>query len=597
VVARLLLVVGLLLAAGRAAAAPLLGDGDPLLGGGSNRMIFNAPLTRPGLLPGDLTCMDGTPAVPALRCFVPPGEDRWACVGSDGVEIPVVQGVGTTYEDGPWGRAARVDSAARAPRIEAPASAAFRALWAGDSTVIVVGRPGDSTTTRYWFSHGGFSTGGVYMRQTADNNVVWTDGTSETSAAVGLDVRATWAIASGRRIGATITARVNGTAGPAKTIKTGVDTTPPEDASIKFGSSSSGITTLGGPLSHALIYGCALTDDSLARLESQIYGTRASDGRLAATPYTGGKWCDGGWQVGDNAPCLDASGMESRRAVLELIPNNTSLGDSGWVAVGDGVTVNADKTLTLTDDAAGFYEGVRWTIPGATNGDPGAIECEVRSTTGARVRIAVGDNLTTDGQSYLLTPEWQAVSITRASVSGVPRPGVFVGPWAADIGAIDVRRCQFVKAPYIGRRCDAGASPTTCPGDVASVPVADIPPGAEVCATIEPFACTGDGQVVLDTRDADGDGIVLYLDDECHLALDATWPMPMTVSDAEPVPIGEPTEVCWRLSPGFQVRRDGQPSVTLSTAILGHGDTLWIGVDRDGEHQLEGRIKDVEVRR
>jgi hypothetical protein len=551
---------------------------------GAAMPLLQAPLSRPGVLAGDLTCMDGTPAAPALRCSVHPDEDRWACVGSDGVEIPVVQGVGTVFANTPYGRAMVITTAGQAPYIptERAGEIITQDRWTG--IAVYEPLPYDVPTSFYWDG----TTGplAAWVESTGANEKAVCNGAWWYSS--GGSMRGTWNVQLCRSGSGIRTAGVNGSVVNRETSGTYVP-----NGSLRMGARSG--CCPAGTVLVLVFFGCDISDDSFQRFTSQIFGTRASDGRIAATPYTGGKWCDGGWRVGDNAPCVSAAGLESRGAVLNYWTNSTT--PEAWDLNGTP-TVSGN---TVTDNDAAAFQGV---VSNTTPAQDGAwvSTCYVSAGTATSARMMTHSTGGTGGavcDFTGLTAEPKRLTCAAAAIAGgtVVTGRIYVGNQSTVTGSIVVHQCQLEKSPFPGRRCDAGASPTTCPGDVASVPLASVPPGAEVCATIEPFACTGDGQVILDTRGADGEGIVLYLDDECHLALDATWPMPMTVSDAEPVPIGEPTEVCWRLQPGFQVRRDGQPLVTLSTAIFAHGETLWIGVDKDGGHQLEGRIRDVEVRR
>lgn len=243
----------------------------------------------------------------------------------------------------------------------------------------------------------------------------------------------------------------------------------------------------------------ALLDAPTALLDCPLTGLaadgtlRCSDGRVVTTVRNGPAWCMDGTQVAANVPCVSALGLESYGSVT-----------SYWLQGADVCSATAAGTATCTTDPGGWQVlesttggGRRRTTAGNGAGAY-TLTCELAAGTATTARLAVSS--TEDGDlscDVALGATFQRVSCvkTLAGVTGLAATLSVVGA-----GSIKVRQCQLEKAAYPGRRCDAGASNTTCPGDTHTVSSAGMPISAGWCEVIfTPGALQRPGESVLST--------------------------------------------------------------------------------------------------
>ncbi len=489
--------VAALLAPSAAVAGSLsIGSGPTTTGGGMP--LFQAPLSRPGLIPADLTCTDGTPAT-GWRCGVPAGEDRWACWGPDGSEVPVTQGTGPTYENTPYGRAANIATEAAAPSISTANAGIFEQIWVQPHTLVVIGESGVAGKAGWYFSHGQAVVGGIDVQDTGTGLICrwnWAGGSVQAEIT---ERRSALGVRFCEWTGSQFIARTNGS--EQATTSAAVPLAP-TGKSIWFGryEATTGTRQINSRQIAMLIYNCPLSAESRARLESQVYGTRASDGRPITTTRAGPAWCDGGYQVGDNAPCVSAAGLESKGAVLSWAQNGAR--PDLWATFIGTPTItgpDADGWYTYTDDDVAAREVKRLGIIGAGSVTDGSyvVSCEMRPGTltqahtlisktagpGTITTGAGGDcstwNITLDTARRYSCP----INITGTDATTELTFVFEVGfdRLVATVGDIGIRQCQIEKSTAPGRRCDAGASPTTCPGDQHTVSTAGWPVASGWC--------------------------------------------------------------------------------------------------------------------
>ncbi len=239
-----------------------------------------------------------------------------------------------------------------------------------------------------------------------------------------------------------------------------------------------------------------------------------SDGRQVATTRAGPAWCDGGYQVGDNAPCVSAAGLESKGAVLNYWTNSTR--PDLWNKVGlPTVTADPGGGYVLTDDDPASDESL-YVPAGSPQAGPWTITCALKAGTlnTARVYVSSSDGAIVSCPITGLGPTYKTFSCSgnAATAPTWANPTLYVGSTQAQTGSIVVEWCQLVYSATPGRRCDAGASPTTCPGDAHTVASAGWPVASGKIRFNYTPAYSGTApytRVLLDTRKAALDGGLL----------------------------------------------------------------------------------------
>jgi hypothetical protein len=448
----------------------------------TRKTVFIAGFGPAGSIAPGLVCTDGSVARPALTCVA--GTDAWECRDQNGAVVAVTPGAGVVYEDGPWGRA--MDGWAEIP--------AAPEVWAGtaDHTIVAVGRPSDAAVSnqeRHLFADNTGTTAGLlaYYRADANGNdfrcSYFTDaGRVDAALLAQASRRGAWQIHTCRRAGDTFTARVNGATGTASSSGA-VLSTPAVYARI---GSSPTTSMLFGKEAWVFEFDCALTDASLARLEAQVYGSRASDGRPVTTTRPGTAWC-GDHQLGDNAACVSASGLEGEGPALNHATNSTN--PTLWVAhIGTptitGPTAEGWWTYTDDDPASRETKYIAQFAAGSATHVAYSATCDLAPGTLAQARVSIavtaGAGVVTGGTcAHALTAPKRyscTATVAGADATTIVRVIFEAGTLAAtDTGSVLVRQCQVETTATPGRRCDAGASPTTCPGDTHTVSSAGWP--------------------------------------------------------------------------------------------------------------------------
>jgi hypothetical protein len=418
------------------------------------------PLTTPGVIPTDLVCTNGQRAAPVLRCGVgvATGTDAWECMDRAGNAVAVTQGTGTTYEAGPWGRAARITTQAAAPKIEAATATALGLdrVWTGDYTAVAYGLPTkDVSNFPRFFGHGAWAASGAWM-EIAGGYFACTEmragvGFTQSVTATPIGERG---IAACRKAGSALTARIGGV------TSTGTVTGPvvAPNVPLYFGTYASESAVLGGPLDAVLIYDCALTDDSLARLEASIVGTRASDGRPVTTTRAGPAWVRDSTgapqKLGDNAAAVEPV-MQGPRAAINYVQNSAR--PDLWNK-DTGVAVDCSGA----DGCVVDHKAWGWVVPGGLSNSyagPLSITCELKAGTSNYVGVNVDSAGMTPALErwFTLTNTW-----ARYTLSGVTTPATWgsvaylKGPGTP--GNYYVRQCQIEPSPYPTERLDCGAT-------------------------------------------------------------------------------------------------------------------------------------------
>jgi hypothetical protein len=446
---------------------------------------FQAPLTAPGVVAGDLA--------PDYLCAV--GADGWECRSRDGTALPTNAGSGATYPTTPFGPRALV-SAHISYRGNATLPADYMS---GPFTVGVIADAGLGATgsTQPWFAgHGDFATKGWGVRR-LDAGFTCYRGAAPTTHATSL-APGRWFVGLCRYGGGSVVARANGT----QTSGTG-DVVPADGELLWFNGSKTGAFFHGGQLAVVPIWKRWLTDDEAARFEASWWGARASDGRPVTDTRAGPAWCDGGYQVGDNAPCVSAAGLESRATVQPQNANGADFSASSWLKSGGTVAPSAGG-YTVTFLAPGNIASGTQT---ASSGEAWTLSCFARNQTGS-VSIRPLTTATPGFSACSLSTtssEWTREACTNTATAAGSAAAVIVASGAA---TIDLAQCQLEKAATPGRRCDCGATaPCTCLGDQHTVETAGWPVASGWCEFDATPSVCGRERVILSTRSAfSGDG-------------------------------------------------------------------------------------------
>lgn len=435
--------------------------GDPEI---PDPIDFQLPASNPGRTSiNDLWCSDGMPAIPALTCGVGvvTGTDAWECYDRAGNNVPVTQGTNTTYVSSPYGRAAQIDSDAAAPSISSATLTALgiRDLVTRNHTLIAV-----ATATTVSNGVAGVPLGdgwdngsGFYFRASSgDFKAVYSGGNAIVQAVVvnGAAING-FRVYTGRRVGNSITARLNGAASSATlTIAPAASTNP-----LYFGRWSNTGQYLGGKLAVSHIFPCGLTDASLAAYEAGIFGDRASDGRAVTTTRAGPAWVrdSEGKQhmLGDNAPAVEAvtpGPLAATNYALNSTRPDLWNHDPGIVFDCSG----GDGCLATNTGGGG------WIVAGggfnASYTGPGTLTCEMRSGNTSTIYYGI-DDATGGTYQIQLTSDWKRHPYTRtvtpAAYGAVPYL------YLANGKSFWVRQCQFETKAYATERLDCGATVCT----------------------------------------------------------------------------------------------------------------------------------------
>jgi hypothetical protein len=196
-------------------------------------------------------------------------------------------------------------------------------------------------------------------------------------------------------------------------------------------------------------------------------------------------------------------GLEAYGAVLNYWINSPDICNApSWPdAASSTCTTDAGGWQVVTSAGGGRRRSATGSGAGAYT-----LSCDLASGTTASARLQLYS--TEDG--YLscdvpLTTGFQRLACTK-TLTGTTSLNAYLSTIGAG-GSIKVRQCQLEKSATPGRRCDAGASPTTCPADVHTVSTAGWPVSSGWCeVTVTPKAC-GKERTLVSTRSAfSGDG-------------------------------------------------------------------------------------------